>query len=107
AQDFQVQPHQGDHQAEGAVPLHVPGRTLLDAGLDEVEVQHQVQRRDHHHEQAEADADDPGLVDEGDPDVEEAQHDRGQVHQGDAAGGRDHAQLEVLGGPDQAAAVGE
>src|SRR5690606_20814665 len=57
AQELHVQPHQGDHQAEGAVPLHVLRCTLLDAGLDEVEVQHQVQGRDHHHEQAEADAD--------------------------------------------------
>ncbi len=40
-------------------------------------------------------------------DVEEAQHERGQVEQGDAASGRDHAQLEVLGGLDQAAAVRE
>jgi len=46
-------------------------------------------------------------VDVGDLDVEQAQYDRGQVHQGDAAGGRDHAELEVLGGPDQPAAVGE
>src|SRR5690606_33028307 len=35
AQDLQVQPDQGDDQAEGAVPLHVLGRTRLDAGLDE------------------------------------------------------------------------
>uniref|UniRef100_A0A914YWS1 Uncharacterized protein n=1 Tax=Panagrolaimus superbus TaxID=310955 RepID=A0A914YWS1_9BILA len=40
-------------------------------------------------------------------DVEEAQHERGQVEQGNAAGGSDHAHLEVLCGLDHAAAVCE
>src|SRR3546814_2860020 len=38
-QELDVQPHQRDHQAERAVPLHVLRRAALDAGLDEVEVQ--------------------------------------------------------------------
>src|SRR5690606_25214031 len=107
AQELDVQPHQGDHQAERAVPLHVLRRAVLDAAFDEVEVQHQVHRRDHDHEQAEADADQAAFVDQRDLDAEEAQCDRRQVHQRDATGGCDHAELEVLGGLDQAAAVGE
>ena len=49
AQDLEVQPDQRHQQAERGVPLHVLRRALLDAVLDEVEVEHQVQRRDHHH----------------------------------------------------------
>src|SRR3546814_2408988 len=78
-QELDVQPHQRDHQAERAVPLHVLRRAALDAGLDEVEVQHQVQRRDRDHEQAEADADDAVAVDHRDLDPEEAQH-RSEEH---------------------------
>src|SRR3546814_6161407 len=75
-----VQPHQRDHQAERAVPLHVLGCAALDAGLDEIEVQHQVQRRDRDHEQAEADDDDAVAVDHRDLDPEEAQNDRSEEH---------------------------
>src|SRR5690606_23766565 len=56
AQDLEVEPHQGDQQAEGAVPLHVLRRAVLHALLAEVEVQHQVQRRDHDRDGGEADA---------------------------------------------------
>ena len=107
AQEFHVQPDQGHHQAECAIPLHVLRRTLGHAGFDEVEVQHQVQRGHDHHEQAESDAQPAGVVDHRHVDVEEAQHERGQVEQGDTAGGGDHAHLEVLGGLDHAAAVCE
>ncbi|KAG1448104.1 hypothetical protein G6F57_016926 [Rhizopus arrhizus] len=69
--------------------------------------QHQVQCCDNHHEQAEGDAQPAGVVDHRDVDVEEAQYERGQVEQGDAAGGSHHAHLEVLGGLDHAAAVRE
>src|SRR4051794_11184658 len=43
-QDLQVEPHQGDEDAEGAVPLHELRRSLARPLLDEVEVEHQVQR---------------------------------------------------------------
>ena len=81
------------------------GAPWLDARFDEVEVEHQVQRGDHDDEQAEADADQAGFVDVRHVVPNRPQHDRDQVDQRDAAGGRDHAELEVLRRPDQPAAV--
>ena len=57
AQDFQVEPDQRDHDAEGAVPLHVLGSADLHAPLDEVEVEHQIEGGDADDEEAETDAD--------------------------------------------------
>src|SRR5208283_974037 len=56
-QDLEVQPDQRDHQREGAVPLHVFRRAHPCAVLDEVEIKDEIQRRDDHHKQAEADPD--------------------------------------------------
>src|SRR3989449_1252255 len=50
---------------EGRVPLHVLGRALARSGLDEIEVQDQVQRGDDHHKAAERDADAAALMDVG------------------------------------------
>jgi hypothetical protein len=47
------------------VPLHVLGRAGAAPVLDEVEVEHQVERGDSPRQQAEADADHPALVDVG------------------------------------------
>jgi hypothetical protein len=47
---LEIEPDQGDHEAEGPVPLHVFGGALGRALLDEIEVQDQVQGRNHHHE---------------------------------------------------------
>jgi hypothetical protein len=105
AQDFQVQPHQGDDQAEARVPLHVLRRALFDALLDEVEVEHEVQRGDHHHEGADADRQPAAVVQEAEALAEEAAIRACHVDQEDRAGGGDHAELEVLGRLDQAAAV--
>ena len=46
AENLQIEPDQRDNDAEGAVPLHILGCAELYALLDEVEVEHQIQRRD-------------------------------------------------------------
>ena len=42
AEDFQIEPDEGDHQAECAVPLHVLGRAVVHAGFDHVEIENQI-----------------------------------------------------------------
>jgi hypothetical protein len=42
AEDFQIEPDEGDHQAECAVPLHVLGRAVAHAGFDHVEIENQI-----------------------------------------------------------------
>src|ERR1700722_16643809 len=51
-QDFQVQPHERYHQSESAVPLHVFGSAHARALFDEIEIEHQVERRDANDDQA-------------------------------------------------------
>ena len=87
-QDLQVQPHQRDHDSESAVPLHILGSAGRDAPLDEVEVQHQVQRRNRHHDQAESNPDHAAAVNAGELEAEEAQHQLQQVEDRHAARGR-------------------
>ena len=80
----------------------------LDALLDEVEIQHQVQCGDRYHEQREHDADSAALVDEAEAaEAEQTHAEVDEVEQGDAARCRDDAQLEVLRRADQPAAVGQ
>src|SRR5689334_20971120 len=86
-EDLQVQPDQGDEQPKGAHPLHVLRGAELRAALDEVEVEHEVQGRDHHHEDAEGDADGPAVVDVGNADAEEPQAHRHEVQEGDGPRG--------------------
>ena len=50
------------------------GAPYLHALLDEVEIEHQVEGRDGHNDEAEADADGAGAVDGRELDAEEAQH---------------------------------
>ena len=64
AQHLEVQPHQGDDQGEGGEPLHALRQALLGALLDEVEVERQVHRRQAGGEDAEADAEQAGRVQE-------------------------------------------
>ena len=106
-QDLEIQPDQRHREPEGAEPLHVLRRAPLRAGFDEVEVEHQVQRRDHHDEHAEQDAEQAALVDEADRLAEQHHREVDQIEQRDAAGGRHHAELEVLGGLDEARLVRE
>lgn len=40
---LEIQPDKRDHEAEGSVPLHIFGRTMLNAALDEVEVENKVE----------------------------------------------------------------
>src|SRR6185437_14518679 len=51
--------------AEQPQQLHVPRRALRYAALDQVEIQHQVQRRDTHHDDADHDAEGAAAEEEG------------------------------------------
>ena len=62
-QNLDVQPNQRDHQAECAEPFHVFGRALVRTVFDEIKIQHEVERGDHHDECAEANAHEAGAVD--------------------------------------------
>src|SRR6266705_6157797 len=66
-QDLEIQPHERHHQRERGVPLGHLGGACLDAALDEVEIDDEVERRHGHHEEAEQDADGGGLVDQRQP----------------------------------------
>src|SRR6266849_6736566 len=55
AQNFEIEPDEHDHQAEGAVPLHVFWSAHAHAGFDHVEVEDQIERGDDHHEETETD----------------------------------------------------
>src|ERR1035441_5524741 len=57
AQNLEIEPDQRDHDSKGAIPLHVLGSAGLHATLDEVEIEHQIQRGDGHYDQAESDPD--------------------------------------------------
>src|SRR5688572_1835763 len=94
--DLEVQPDQGDQEAERPDPLHVLRHAGFGAPLDEVEVEDEVQGRDRHHEHAEGDADRTAVVDVGDADAEEAERHRDHVQEGDGPGGGEDAELEVL-----------
>ncbi len=96
-QDFEVQPDQGDHQGEGAVPLHVFRSAHARAILDQVEVEHQVQGGDHYHNEAETDADWSRAVDGGEVHAEESQDELQEVEDGDPAGGGNDAESQLVG----------
>src|SRR5450631_4891305 len=97
AQDLEVEPDEGHQNAEGAVPLHELGRPRPGPLLDEVEVEHQVQRGHDDHQQADADAEGPRRIDEPHLYAEHAQHHGEQVDDRDRAGRRDDTELEPLG----------
>src|SRR5437879_3731731 len=105
-QDLQVQPDQRDHQTERAVPLHVLGRAAGHTGLDEVEVEDQVQRRDDDDHTAHHDTGGAVPLEERHGDVEQRDDPADDVVQDDRTGRRDHAELELLGRLDQPGAVG-
>src|SRR5829696_231473 len=86
-QNFQVQPDECHEQPERPVPLHIPGRAALHAALDEVEVEHQVEGRDHHDDETDADREWARVVEEGHLHAEEAKDEARQVHDGDPARG--------------------
>ena len=58
-EDFRAEPDKGHHEGERTLPLKVFRGPALCSLLDEVEVEHEVQGRDHNHDQAEADPDRP------------------------------------------------
>ena len=72
----------------------------LGATLDEVEIQNQIQCRNHHHEQTEADADCAAAVYGCKVDSEETKGKLHQIEKRNAAGGCDDPQFEVFGGTD-------
>src|SRR5215472_3916451 len=85
AEHFEIQPDQGDHEREGAVPLHVFGSAHTCAGFDEVEVEDEVERGDDNDNEAEADADWAGAVDGSEVHAEEAEDEFEQVKDCDAS----------------------
>src|SRR5207302_9409522 len=95
-QDLQVQPDQRDYQAERPVPLHVFGGAAGHAGLDEVEVEDQVQGRDHDDDAAHDETGGAVALQERHGDVEPGEDPPHDVVQDDRAGGRDDAELELL-----------
>lgn len=50
AEDFEIEPHEGNHQRKTAIPFHVLGRAGLGAALDGIKVEDQVQGCDHDHD---------------------------------------------------------
>src|ERR1700684_3678906 len=107
AQHFEIEPDEGDHQAERAVPLHVTRSAHTRAGLNHVEVEDKVERGDDDDEEAEADSDDPAAVDRGNCNVEKAQNDFSEIEERDSAGGRDDAELEILRDADRSRFVSD
>src|SRR5438309_8914807 len=59
ANDLEVEPDQGDHQSECAVPFHIFRCTRASATLDQVEVEDQIQGSDDYHDHAETNPDRP------------------------------------------------
>src|SRR6266550_6572157 len=55
SQELQVQPDEGDHQAERGVPSELLIRAVLDALLDDVEIEDEVERRDNDADEAKDD----------------------------------------------------
>ena len=81
------------------------GAPAARAPLDEVEVEHEVEGGDRHDDQAEEDADGPGIVDEADLTAEEVGHEADHVDEEHGPGGGDHTEAEVLRDPDHAGGV--
>src|SRR6202161_1885626 len=105
AQHFEIEPDEGDHQAERAVPLHVTRSAHARAGLDHVEVENEIERGYDDDEEAEADSDDPAAVDRWNRNVEKAQNNFSEIEERDAAGGCNDAELEILRDADRAGLV--
>ena len=68
----------------------------MHASLNEIEIEDQIEGRDGHDDEAEANADGPGAVDGNEVDAEESQQHLEQVKDHDAAGGSDYAQAKLL-----------
>src|SRR3990167_6423651 len=62
--DLQVKPDQRDQQAKGRVPFHELRKAVPRSLLDEIKIQHQIQRRNHHDKQADADAEGAAVMEE-------------------------------------------
>src|SRR5579862_3651081 len=61
-QNLHVHPDQSDHDAERSVPFHVLRRASVDPGLDEAEIQDQIERGDDHDDRAQPDAPRSGAI---------------------------------------------
>src|SRR5271170_4830220 len=103
-QDFEVEPDERDHQAEGAVPLHIFRRANADARLDEIKIEHEIERRDNHHKNAEADSDGSRSVDRREMNAEKSEHDFNDVEERDTAGRGDDAETELFSNRNQSRA---
>src|ERR1700682_1555784 len=108
AQNFEIQPDERDHQAEGAVPLHVFRRAVMDAGFNHVEVQDEIKRGDNDDEKAEGDAPRTALMDHRHLDVEKHSQDHfDEIQERDAAGRGEDADLELFSGTDHAPLINQ
>src|SRR6266702_6858577 len=107
AQDFEVEPDEGDHDAEGAIPLHVLGSAVVYAAFDGIKVENEIEGGDADDEEAEDDADGTTAVDGEEAHSEEAQQHLQQIENHDAASGCDHSEAELLRDLDHARAISE
>jgi len=107
AEHFEVEPDQGDEDAECAVPLHVFGRAIGCAAVDEVEVEDEVECGNGDDDEGEADADESRAIDGGELEVEEAEDHLQKVEEGYGTGGGYDAEAELLRDLNESGAVGE
>ena len=83
------------------MPLHVLRRSGARAPLEEDEIEHEVQRRDGNHNQADSDADRSAVMDIGDATAEETRADGHQINEPDGSrGSRDSASDLAAGAND-------
>lgn len=107
AENFQVEPHQRDHDAEGSVPFHVLGCAGIDSALDKIEVQDEVEGGDYDDDEADADAERAGVVQHEETNAEKAGDHLDEVEQGDSPGSCGNADGKLLRDADDAGAVDE
>jgi len=83
------------------------GRAVAHALLDEVEIEHEIERGEDHDEHAEQEPDWPVRVNQRHLDSEEAEGETNKIHDEDSARRRGHAKSEVLSGLNHSGPVGD
>src|SRR5271169_2700954 len=94
-QHFEVEPDQSDQHAKGAIPFHIFWRAGRNGGLDEVEIEHQIESGEAHDKKTEADADYSVAVNVGNLNAKETQDQGSNVEHRDAARRGDDSHLEI------------
>jgi len=91
AEDFEVDPDEGDHQCETAVPFGPFGSTDVGHAFNHIEVENEIHGRDDDHDEAEGDAGRRALMNKGNRGAEKTHDHAGEVEQADSeCGGKDH-----------------